>query len=123
VIVPIVEHPVCQADGIHKRKAGGLMTTAQPPKREVRMPNDANPKPTPAATKLAVHHRTFAEGESHPADHPEEEHVGTFAEGECEPEAHPEDEHVGTFAEGECEPEAHPEEEDVGTFAEGKARV
>jgi hypothetical protein len=99
------------------------MTTAQPRKREVRMPNDSNPNPTLAATKLAVHHSTFAEGESHPADHPEEEHVGTFAEGECEPEAHPENEHVGTFAEGECEPEAHPEEEDVGTFAEGKARV
>jgi hypothetical protein len=77
------------------------MTTAQPPKREVRMPNDSNPNPTPAATMPAVHHSTFAEGESHPADHPEEEHVGTFAEGESNPSDHPEEEHVGAFAESE----------------------
>ena len=57
------------------------MTAVQRP-REVRMPNNSNPNPTSAATKPAVHDGTFAEGESHPADYPEEEHVGTFAEGE-----------------------------------------
>jgi hypothetical protein len=56
------------------------MTAAELP-REVRMPNNANPNPTSAPTKPPVHHSTFAEGESHPADYPEEEHVGTFAEG------------------------------------------
>lgn len=53
------------------------------------MPEKLNPKPTSATTPTAVHHSTFAEGESHPNAHPEEEHVGTFAEGECEPDAHP----------------------------------
>ncbi len=47
------------------------------------MPNNSNPNPTPAAPKPAVHRSTFAEGESHPADYPEEEHVGTFAEREA----------------------------------------
>jgi len=65
------------------------------------MPNNSNPNPTSAPTKPAVHHGTFAEGESHPADYPEEEHVGTFAEGESHPADYPEEEHVGTFAEGE----------------------
>ena len=46
------------------------------------MPNNSNPHPTSAPTKPAVHHSTFAEGESHPAEHPEEEHIGTFAERE-----------------------------------------
>jgi hypothetical protein len=65
------------------------------------MANNANPNPTSAPTDPAVHHSTFAEGESNPADHPEEEHVGTFAEGESNPADHPEEEHVGTFAERE----------------------
>ena len=95
------------------------MTTVQPP-REVRMPNNSNSNPTSAPTKPAVHHSTFAEGESNPTRYPEEEHVCTFAEGESEPEAHPEEEHVGTFAEGESDPADHPEEEHVGTFAEGE---
>lgn len=98
------------------------MTAAQPP-REVRMPNNANPNPISVPTKPAVHHSTFAEGESHPADYPEEEHVGTFADGECHPEAHPEEDHVGKFADGECDPDANPEEEHVGTFAESEVRV
>jgi|SRR3984885_10606388 hypothetical protein len=98
------------------------MTAAQPP-REARMPNNSNPHPTSAPTKPAVHHSTFAEGESHPAEHPEEEHIGTFAEGESHPAEHPEEEHIGTFAEGERDPEAHPEEEHVGTFAESEARA
>jgi hypothetical protein len=74
------------------------MTVTQP-SEEVHMRNDPNPSPTAAGTQPAKHHSTFAEGESNPAAHPEEEHVGTFAEGECEPEAHPEEEHVGSFAE------------------------
>ena len=44
---------------------------------------------------------TFAEGESDPANYPEDAHVGTFAEGESDPADYPEDAHVGTFAEGE----------------------
>jgi hypothetical protein len=98
------------------------MTGAQPP-REVRMANNANPNPTSAPTDPAVHHSTFAEGESRPAEHPEEEHVGTFAEGESNPADHPEEEHVGTFAEGESNPVGHPEEEHVGTFAEREVRA
>jgi hypothetical protein len=66
------------------------------------MPNSSNhPNPTSAPTEPVVHHGTFAEGESHPAAYPEEEHVGTFAEGESHPAAYPEEEHVGTFAERE----------------------
>ncbi len=55
------------------------------------MPQEPNPNPTVATTHPAVHHSTFAEGESHPNAHPEQEHVGTFAEGESDPEAHPEE--------------------------------
>ena len=65
------------------------------------------------------HRGTFAEGESDPADHPEETHVGTFAEGESDPADHPEETHVGTFAEGESDPADHPEDAHVGIFAEG----
>jgi hypothetical protein len=65
------------------------------------MPNNPNPSQTFAPTEPAVHHSTFAEGESNPTDYPEEEHVGTFAEGESNPTDYPEEEHVGTFAEGE----------------------
>ena len=64
------------------------------------MSNDPTRNPTAAGTEAAVHHGTFAEGESNPEAHPEEAHVGTFAEGECEPAAHPEEAHVGGFAEG-----------------------
>ena len=32
----------------------------------------------------------------------EERQQGSFAEGESDPDQHPEDEHVGTFAEGEA---------------------
>jgi hypothetical protein len=98
------------------------MTGAQP-SSEVRMPDNSNPNATSAPTEPAVHHSTFAEGESHPADYPEEEHVGTFAEGESHPADYPEEAHVGTFAEGESDPADHPEEEHVGTFAEGKVRT
>jgi len=98
------------------------MTRAQP-SREVRMPDNSHPNATSDPTEPVVHHSTFAEGESHPADYPEEEHVGTFAEGESHPADYPEEEHVGTFAEGESHPADHPEEEHVGTFAEGKVRT
>ena len=73
------------------------------------MPNDSTPKPTPAATKPAVHHSTFAEGESHPADHPEEEHIGTFAEGECEPGAPPRKNTSARSPKAKPESEAQPE--------------
>jgi hypothetical protein len=90
---------------------------------EVHMHDDSNANSTPTRTEPAEpaqHHSTFAEGESHPDSHPEEEHVGTFAEGESHPDSHPEEEHVGTFAEGESHPDSHPEEEHVGAFAEGQ---
>jgi hypothetical protein len=65
------------------------------------MPDNSHPNATSDPTEPVVHHSTFAEGESHPADYPEEEHVGTFAEGESHPADHPEEEQVGTFADTE----------------------
>lgn len=51
---------------------------------------------------------TFAEGESGPTRHPEDEHVGAFAEGESDPTRYPEDGHVGAFAEGQSDPTGIP---------------
>jgi hypothetical protein len=50
----------------------------------------------------------------------EERRHGSFAEGESDPDQHPEDEHVGTFAEGEANPE---DEERVGRFSEGEEEL
>jgi hypothetical protein len=44
------------------------------------MRNDPNSSSAAAGTQSPEHRSTFAEGESHPDAHPEEEHVGAFAE-------------------------------------------
>jgi hypothetical protein len=55
------------------------MTVTQSP-GEDHMRNDPNSSSAAAGTQSPEHRSTFAEGESHPDAHPEEEHVGAFAE-------------------------------------------
>ena len=64
----------------------------------------------------------FAEGEAHPEDFPEEEHVGRFSEGQEElGEDDPEKHHEGRFSEGQEElGEEDPEKHVQGRFSEGQ---
>jgi hypothetical protein len=62
------------------------------------------------------HSGSFAEGESDPAEYPDDENVGTFGEGQ---DTEDEDDHVGRFSEGEEElGEDDPEKHREGHFDE-----
>ena len=66
----------------------------------------------------------FAEGQAHPAEHPDEdeEHIGRFSEGQEElGEEDPEKHHAGRFSEGQEElGEDDPEKHLQGRFSDGE---
>jgi hypothetical protein len=74
--------PPGRQPGFDQRRTGAPMTVTQS-STEVHMQDDSNASSTPTRTEPAEpaqHQSTFAEGESHPESHPEEEHVGAFGD-------------------------------------------
>jgi hypothetical protein len=64
------------------------------------------------------HHGSFAEGESHPDEYPDDERVGHFSEGQ-ESEHEDDPGHVGRFSEGEeALGEDDPEKHHEGSFGD-----